>query len=383
MATAAGANSNPRYRSLDSYRFIAAGLVVLLHYHEEFALKLGAVTPIVTKLEVMVDFFFVLSGFVIAVTYGKAMANAGDYARFLQRRVARLLPLHVAVLTVFIGLAAANKFGWMTANHTDILDFHALPANILMLHAWGFVDHLSFNAASWSISAEWLAYVLFPVLLIVSRRFTLATNLAIVIGIVAVLTLWRDAMGMRAWYEASFDYGALRAVPSFFLGIVIAGVVEMSSRTSRTLFQIPFQVPWLAVHMTFLAALASLYFDLRDVTIALLALVVFLAAIAERGNTPSVVTSRLMGRLGDAAYAIYTIHGVAAIPFVFVLRKFGALGTPVATGIAIALYLASVAAACFIYVHFETPMRRRISAIGTRTAEPGTSAPGLTLKAAR
>jgi peptidoglycan/LPS O-acetylase OafA/YrhL len=373
--TAARLDSNPRYRSLDSYRFIAASLVVLLHYHEDFAMHLGAVTPIVNKLEVMVDFFFVLSGFVIAITYGKAMANVGDYGRFLQRRIARLFPLHIAVLAVFVGLALANKFGWLTANHVRELDFSALPANMLMLHAWGAVDHLSFNAPSWSISAEWLAYLLFPALLVVSRRFTLATNIAILIGAVALLTLWRNATGTRDWYEATFDYGALRALPSFFLGMIIAGLVETSSRA--------FRVPWLAVHMTFLTALGSLYFELRDVTIALLALVVLLAALAERGNTSSVVTSRVMGRLGDASYAIYMVHRIVAIPAVFLLHKFGAIETPLATGVAIGAYLATVTAACLIYAYFETPMRRRISAIGTQARDPGTFEPALTLEAAR
>lgn len=366
-----GVNSNPRYRSLDGYRFIAASLVVLLHFHGEFGLHLGAATPVVTSLEVMVDFFFVLSGFVIAVTYGKAMANSGDYGRFLQRRVARLFPLHLAVLSVFIGLAFANRFGWLTANHADVLGFAALPANILMLHAWGTTDHLSFNAGSWSISAEWLSYLLFPVLLVLSRRWSLATNLAVAAGAIGLLALWRDATGMRAWYEATYDYGALRALPTFFLGVVLAGLFEVLPGSLRC--------PWLLVHLIFLSAVASLFFPLRIVTIGLLALVVLLAAVAERGNTPSLVTSRLFGRLGDASYAIYMIHGIPAIPVVFVLRKFGALGTPLAAGAAIATYLAVLIAACCIYTYFETPARRWLTGFGIR--QPA-GRPAFTLQAA-
>lgn len=364
-------NSNPRYRSLDGYRFIAASLVVLLHFHGEFGLHLGAATPVVTSLEVMVDFFFVLSGFVIAVTYGKAMANIADYGRFLQRRVARLFPLHLAVLAIFVGLAFANKFGWLTANHVEALDFDALPANLLMLHAWGTVDHLSFNAGSWSISAEWLAYLSFPVLLLLSRRCSLAANLAVVVGAIALLTLWRNATGMRAWYEATYDDGALRALPTFFLGVVLAGLFEGLPRGMRC--------PWPVVHLIFLLAVASLLFPLRAVTIGLLALVVLLAAIAERGNTPSFVSSRLFGRLGDASYAIYMIHGVPAIPVVFVLRKFGALGTPLAAGAAIATYVVVLFAARFIYVYFETPARRRLAGFGIRATAAN---PALTLQAA-
>lgn len=121
-------------------------------------------------------------------------------------------------------------------------------------------------------------------------------------------------------------------------------------------------------------------FPLRVVTIGLLALVVLLAAIAERSNKSSLVTSRLFGRLGDASYVIYMIHGVPAIPIVFVLRKFGALGSPVAAGAAVATYLAVLIAACFIYTYFETPARRWIGSLGTREAAAN---PAFTLQAAR
>jgi peptidoglycan/LPS O-acetylase OafA/YrhL len=366
--------SSPRYRSLDSYRFIAASLVVLHHYHADFAMRLGALTPIVTRLEVMVDFFFALSGFVIAVTYARSMTGIGDYLIFLKRRVARLYPLHLAILSVFVGLALVNKFGLLTANHVQELDFDTLPANLLMLHAWGTTGHLSFNASSWSISAEWLAYLLFPLFLVASRRLPLAANLAAAIGAVALLTLWRHAAGIREWYEATFDYGALRALPSFFVGVVIAGVVETSLPNMRA--------PWLAVHLTFLAALASLYFDLRDLAIALLALVVLLAALAERNGRPSFVVSRLMGKLGDTSYSIYMIHVLASIPVLFVLRKVGLLGTPLASGVALMTYIAVVPAAWFIYTHFETPLRRWVSALGTRATDRDSTAPALAAQTA-
>lgn len=78
------------------------------------------------------------------------------------------------------------------------------------------------------------------------------------------------------------------------------------------------------------------------------------------------------------SYAIYMIHGIPAIPVVFVLRKFGALGGPAAAGAAIATYLAVLLAACLIYAYFETSARRWISSLGAREAAIG---PALTLQA--
>jgi peptidoglycan/LPS O-acetylase OafA/YrhL len=361
---AANLESCSRYRSLDGYRFIAASLVVLYHYNGDFGLGLERATPIVHSLNVMVDFFFVLSGFVIACTYAEAMRNFRDYGDFLRRRLARVLPLHLAVLFVFVGLALAFKFGLLPANHPELLDLKALPANGLLLHAWGIVGHLSFNSPSWSISAEWLAYLVFPLLLILSRRFSLTVNLAIIIGSAAVMILWRNSMGLREWTEATYDFGALRALPTFFLGIIFAGMLQRSPRL--------FRAPWLIVHLLFLSAVISLHFELpREVTIAFLALVIPFAAAAERNNKPSWMMTEFMARLGDTSYAVYMIHILTSVPVLFALRKFSAIGTPIAVGAAFATYLAVVVIAGLVYGRFEVPLRRWLS--GTR----GKNAPAL------
>jgi peptidoglycan/LPS O-acetylase OafA/YrhL len=362
--------ATPRYRGLDGYRFIAASLIVLFHYNGDFELGLENATPIAKSLSVMVDFFFVLSGFVIAATYAGAMKSFADYALFLRRRLARIFPLHLAVLAAFVVLALIAKSGLIRANHPEYLDLATLPANALLVHAWGTVSHTTFNGASWSISAEWLAYMAFPVLLLLSRRLSATANLAIVIGIVSALALWRNATGQLPWYDATYDFGALRALPTFFLGIGLAGLLESSPRL--------FRLPWPAVHLLFLSALAALHFELpRELAIAFLALVVLFAAAAERDNRPSLMRTRFMAGLGDTSYAVYMIHGLFAVPLLFVMHKFGAIGTPLVAGVALAAYVAVVVAACFIYARFEAPMRRRLSGSSAQPASARQAEPAL------
>jgi peptidoglycan/LPS O-acetylase OafA/YrhL len=343
-----------RYRALDSYRFVAASLIVLFHYDGDFGLGLSRVIPAVKTLDVMVDFFFVLSGFVIASTYCESMASVSDYFGFLRRRVARILPLHLAILCVFIGLAVANKVGLLTANHPEMLDLKALPANALLLHAWGLVGHLSFNAPSWSISAEWLVYLIFPILLLASRRLSLTTNLVLVAATVAAISLFRSRMGLRPWTEATYDFGMLRAVPTFFLGVIFA--ITLRSR------KLSLHVPWAAVHLLFLAAVAALQLGLpREVSIAMLSLVVLLSAMAEQRGATSIMTTDFMGRLGDASYSVYLIHVLAGIPVVFILHKMRLWGGPASVASAIATYVVVVAVAHQVYKHFENPLRRQLS----------------------
>jgi peptidoglycan/LPS O-acetylase OafA/YrhL len=264
--------------------------------------------------------------------------------------------LHLAVLGVFVGLALALKFGLLPANHPEMLDLKELPANALLLHAWGTESHLTFNGPSWSISAEWLAYLVFPLFLVLSRRLPVTVNLAMVIGSVVVMILWRNAMGLREWTEATYDFGALRALPTFFVGVLFAVLLQSSPRL--------FRAPWLVVHLLFLSAVSALHFDLpRELSIALLALVVPFAAAAERNNKPSLMMTQFMTRLGDNSYGIYMLHGLMAVPVLFVLRKIGAIGTPVGVAAAIATYFAVVILADVIYGRFEVPLRRWLSGV--------------------
>ena len=355
-------NKRPHYRALDGYRFIAASLIVLHHYNGGFALGIERLTPAVNALPVMVDFFFVLSGFVMTCTYMDTMRNARDYGDFLKRRLARILPLHLAVLFMFAAPIVAFKYGLLPTKHPETLDMSAFPANALLLHAWGFVDHLSFNPPSWSISAEWLAYLLLPCFLLLARRFSPLTNLVLIVGGVAVMILCRNAMGLGPWTEAKSDYGALRALPTFFLGVIFAVMLETSPR----LFHRLFRAPWAVVHLLFLAAVVSLHFALpRELAIALLALVVPFAATAERDNRPSWLRTKIMARLGDFSYAVYMINIVVGSAFLLVVHKLNP-GTPLRFAAAFATYLAVVALSGLVYRYFESPCRRWVNNSGWR-----------------
>lgn len=124
-----------RVATLDFFRFIAAVGVMLYHFavydSEGSILYLGT-----RHFELFVDFFFILSGFVIAYTYGEKIFCLSDVLRFLQRRLARVYPLHIATLAAYvcIGLSAyVLKLDVKEAR----ADFSFLPQQILLIHSWG------------------------------------------------------------------------------------------------------------------------------------------------------------------------------------------------------------------------------------------------------
>src|SRR4051812_3759541 len=132
-----------RFVVLDFYRFVAALGVFIFH------LKLidTGISPAWNgSYGLFVDMFFILSGFVISYSHPSDARGVAAYSRFMIRRIARIYPLHLLSLLVFVVLIGVGLE--RTARSTP-LDF---LYNLLLLQAWGVADHLSFNSPSWSIS---------------------------------------------------------------------------------------------------------------------------------------------------------------------------------------------------------------------------------------
>src|SRR4051794_2329668 len=146
-------------KPLTSLRFFAAYWVVLFHYWPKLAVSF---TPaFVQKGYLGVELFFTLSGFILCHVY---LTSVGEgrfhYGSFLWARLARVYPLHLATLAG-MGLMALAALAAGFRIDPNILSWKALPANVLMVHAWGFAPVAGWNHPSWSISAEWFAYLSF------------------------------------------------------------------------------------------------------------------------------------------------------------------------------------------------------------------------------
>ena len=151
-------------RSLTSLRGLAALAVVMQHFSATAQSDCRTTIPsIVPHGYVGVDFFFVLSGFIMAYTYAADFRKRGmaAYGPFLAKRVARIVPLNLAVLALLavVGGACVVLTGHALLFQTSRPVFDFL-ANALMLQGIGIGTNL--NGPSWSISTEFAAYAFFP-----------------------------------------------------------------------------------------------------------------------------------------------------------------------------------------------------------------------------
>lgn len=343
-----------RFLHLDALRFIASAGIVAFHYQEWVRWRSPPV-----RLEALfgfgqfVDLFFVISGIVIVDLYRGRINRPRDYGRFLRKRVARLLPLHVATLAFFCAIAVlAERFGRAGSN----ADWSCLAPTTLLIHAFGMCHGLSFNTPSWSISAEMAMYVGFPLVALLLTRSWLAwfVWLAILVAL--------SGLGGAAWYERTYDLGVVRAIPAFLFGGLLAGRRDLLGRVPAAA-----TFMWIGLALFVALRIAEAPAALRVACVYLVPL--FGLAADEQRRAGRAV--RAIAPLGQLTYSIYMLHiPVAWVMLAFAAPRLGLSGAAmnaavIATGFVV-LPVMSIASLRL----FETPLRHWLSADPRPKATP-------------
>ncbi len=182
-------------RQLTGIRFVAAFWV--LAYHMQGPLNVIGLSSIPVLADVTrvgrlgVDLFFALSGFILTHTYLTRMGGSihvRETVKFWWLRLARIYPVHVVML-VIAGVAVyaqARVLGEsVTRSWWNPTDF---VKNLLLIQEWGPNPQRGWNFVAWSLSMEWLAYLVFPALvLILWRLHRKAPTSVLVVAWIAVL----------------------------------------------------------------------------------------------------------------------------------------------------------------------------------------------------
>lgn len=156
--------------ALTSIRGVAALFVLCYHIAGSFSSYEFSFFKLFHNGSLSVDLFFVLSGFIMHHVYCASSDLSkfpNFFTSFMMSRIARLYPLHIITLLILVIILLvlpdfSNRYAAGTFTYTSFL------FNLLLIQNWGFIGP-SWNLVSWSISAEWFMYLLFPFMLICSR----------------------------------------------------------------------------------------------------------------------------------------------------------------------------------------------------------------------
>ena len=208
-------------RSLTALRFFAALWVVVYHYWPN--LSGGAMPTLAARGYLGVELFFTLSGFILCHVYLDAVAAGGfRYGDFLWARVARIYPLHLATLAaVGVMALAAESLGRPVDAH--VLSWASLPANLTLTQAWGLAPQAGWNHPSWSISAEWFAYLSFPLFAWASLKLQRRPWMGAALALALLWGLYAAFAPLAGFSltQATIRWGGLRIVPAFALGCAV------------------------------------------------------------------------------------------------------------------------------------------------------------------
>ena len=240
--------SKPRYEILDGLRGVAALMVVVFHCFETYVPVFG--TQHINHGYLAVDFFFVLSGFVIGYAYDDRWDKMSTWG-FFKRRLTRLHPMVIAGMVVgaalffFAGGAFPETMvveGWKFAL-CFVMGLLMIPCgNGLDIRGWGEMN--SFNGPQWTLTFEYVGNILYAFILRRLPKIALAFLCVCCAFFTLDLTLGWDAFGLfpdgpqytviGGWSLKSQQIyiGFTRLLYPFLCGLLIARILP--SRRSES-----------------------------------------------------------------------------------------------------------------------------------------------------
>lgn len=356
-------------RPMTGLRGAAALFVMLYHFH----LKMIATGPLSTLLlhgYLAVDLFFILSGFVMAHVYGEALTSGTFRQRsFLLHRIARIYPLYLLATLAFVTLA-------LERGALNVPQYLTLSANLVMMQSLG--DWPSMDPPAWSVSAEMIAYLLFPLIALAclrsSRKVALVTGMAALLSVLAMtVAASRHYIGTpiaKGELDLYFTpYTLVRCLAGFVIGQLLHRLFRHGTFNpvlSGNLFQC-------GVLLLVLVTLAQARSDFP----AYLAMILLVATLAQdRGLLKRLFASPPLMLLGKVSFGIYLLHFQA----IGLVDRFSrealnrGFDPAVSDGIATLTAGAMVTTLAWVlHEGFESPVRRMIRRLEHRQAQ---AAPG-------
>lgn len=312
--------SKPHFNILDGLRGAAALMVVWYHIFEGFAFAEGSAITTFNHGYLAVDFFFILSGFVISYAYDSRWGNGLSNWDFFKRRLARLHPMVImgaiiGTISFLIGGSlkwdgTGTPLGWVMV---------AMLMGMLLIPAWpgagydvrGNGELYSLNGPTWSLFFEYIGNIMYALFV---RRLSgrglaiLAAVLGSVLGWFAVTDVSGYGMIGVGWTLDTVNFlgGFIRMMFPFTLGMVLRR--NFKPLPVRGIFWISIILLFALFSVPYIPACGNIclngVYEMFCIMIAF-PLVVWLGA---SGATTDKISTGVCKFLGDISYPLYVVH---------------------------------------------------------------------------
>lgn len=322
-------NKMKRFEALDAFRGLAAVMIILFHSHFFIDSQPNA---FVLQGGIFVDFFFVLSGFVMAYSYKDRILNGIGFKKFTLLRFARLYPLHLFTLLVWVPFVGVKFYlyhqGSGGNDPAEIFNIYTFTENLLLLQ--GFSSTTSWNYPSWSIGVEFYTYILFFAVVLLSIGLSTIGRFALLASIAFFAYLVVESH----YGEPFLLQNMFRCISEFFLGVVVymfyrGNLFYITNMITATILEIGM----LLLMFYFVSNIEgdNLY---RHLTIVLFAAIVYLFSVENIGYISKLLMRSLFQHLGKISYSIYMTHAIVlagsdkVLTYLFHLQSGDVVGIP-------------------------------------------------------
>ena len=354
--------------ALESLRGIAAICVALFHYPSSSFLyfKYGYFG---------VDFFFILSGFVISLNYIDKINNLRDLVNFQIRRFWRLYPVHIFVLFVVLFVQilkffAVNYFQIKSGlvPFGDWYSFKDFIANLFLVQSiFNYFYFLSWNGAAWSISTEFYTYIIFGILFISIQKKIIP--LVILTYLLNRKLNFFDLTYLENFFSVFHPF-FFSCIYYFSIGCFLYYVYKYLH--NKIIINNFFSNSFFILLILLKLYNENIFIDYKSIIFSLI--IFFVLFLEKKSYIYKILNSKLLIFLGTISYSFYLIHQTIIYLFIqfckFILKIQFPIdtksGSVTATGniyydtvIHLTYIILTILIAYFIFKYVEDPLRKK------------------------
>ena len=360
-------------KALSGLRIVAAVWVVLFHFRPWLDVSApgfrSALAPVINCGAQGVDLFFILSGFVLTWNYLDRMGESFSMKatlHFLWLRLARVWPVYVVTLHLALAWITFTLYvGHLPSPVADQLSAVSYARQVLLVQLWfqPFFDGSSWDGPAWSISAEWLAYLLFGVVVLAIFRIARATRVRGLLWLAVAACLPPTLLLLATGHFYTPWSWLPRIVMQFTAGALACAAVrkmQLSEAGQR-------RAGYLSVVLC--AGIIGILYFLDAYPVAKvsdssgLVDVLFVPLVASLavgiGSLPRLLSTRIMVYGGYISFSLYMVHEIVHTAWNWFTAQFEIILTPSwsAKLIMVGVFAVAFLGAVLLYHFVEEPAR--------------------------
>ncbi len=294
-----------RNYNLDILRIIFALLVVIMHINIDSPLKHFS---LINKAYIFVDFFFVLSAFVLFLSYKR---DNSTVMKLAIKRFKRLYPLHLFILVLFFLFELVKYFIFEKYFHLntnafkDETSLSSFVVSLLLLDSFNIYSHNIWNAPAWSISAELYAYFLLLLFTFLGKKFRIIIFCLITLFVIFFVI-------RRGTLDYGSNFGIVRCLYSYLL-VVLFFQINLSRIVNSYVFLLSLLL--LVFYFIFSDSFVNFEYFLPVLFTCIIFFIYY--------KVPSFLHNKYLIKLADLSFEIYLVQALIIVFFsdLFILFK--------------------------------------------------------------